>query len=1135
MFAPILVFTVASAAQADTKTWTGAVSDVWSVAGNWAGGVPADGDRLVFPDDAAADRSLTNDLASGLDVYDMTFTGDGYTITGNDIDIVAGITNSASFDGNALDVDLSLSGSQTFAIMHYGGTIDLNGNDLHIGGFVEGAIVGTGNVTAAGLGLYGTSTFSGQITNDGGLLVDGTVTGADIVANGFPSGFPTLRGSGVIGTTTGDYIAPGGTLSADLAFVDGIGVLATGDLTPFKLQMQLNGTVPGVGHDQIAVTGGIDLTLPFADPPMTGFSAFLELTVGYAVTSGTSFVLIDNDGSDPVTGTFHDLPEGASVVSGLYIFEISYVGGDGNDIVVTCTSSPKTWTGAVSDLWSVAGNWEGGVPADGDRLVFPDDAAADRSLTNDLASGLDVYDMTFSGDGYTITGNDIDLSAGVTSSFSDNAVHLDLRLTDSQNLAAIHYAGTIDLNGNDARVQGFMEGSIVGTGNVTAAGLGLYGTSTFSGQISNDGGLLVDGTVTGADIVADGLPSGFPTLRGSGVIGTTIGDYIAPGGTLSADLGFVDGIGVLATGDLTPFKLQLQLNGAIPGIGYDQVNVAGGIDLTLPFADPPLTGYSAFLELGLGFTPARGQEFLLVDNDENDAVTNQFHLLAEGASFNLGPYPFTISYVGGTGNDVVVTSLSGDPFNAAPESSDDPYELDTGDAGPGAEPAVGSFATNRSRIARVPRSGEPTLEVEGDGVLANDTDPDDDDLSIVQAPIRSVRGGIVTVAPSGSFTYQPADGFRGTDSFLYLAGDGKGGVGYAYASIFVHTCGDGDPESPVEECDDGNTFDGDGCDTNCTTTRCGNDIVSDGEQCDDGNETAGDCCSPVCSFESAATTCRVAVSPCDVAEACTGTDSVCPSDGFVAAGLACPGDGNPCTNDVCDGTGSCGVNNAAPCDDADACTVDDVCTAGACSGSTLDCDDDNLCTTDSCVAESGCVHDAVPLEESSCVLSARAKIQVSDPDGEEKNRLTWQWSSGEAFDHADLGVPDASSGTRYAICVYDESAGVFTLAVSAQIAPSEALWTSKDPKGYQYKDKLGSSGGVTKAQIKPGEAGRTRIKMSATGVNLVLPGAAGGTYFRQDQTVVAQLVHSLGMCWSSRFGVNDTGTNDPQSFKAQVK
>jgi cysteine-rich repeat protein len=49
-----------------------------------------------------------------------------------------------------------------------------------------------------------------------------------------------------------------------------------------------------------------------------------------------------------------------------------------------------------------------------------------------------------------------------------------------------------------------------------------------------------------------------------------------------------------------------------------------------------------------------------------------------------------------------------------------------------------------------------------------------------------------------------------------------------------------------EECDDGNAVNGDGCDNNCTITRCGNGVVTLGEVCDDANTVDGDGCNNTC-------------------------------------------------------------------------------------------------------------------------------------------------------------------------------------------------------------------------------------------------------------------------------------------------
>jgi TonB family protein len=68
-------------------------------------------------------------------------------------------------------------------------------------------------------------------------------------------------------------------------------------------------------------------------------------------------------------------------------------------------------------------------------------------------------------------------------------------------------------------------------------------------------------------------------------------------------------------------------------------------------------------------------------------------------------------------------------------------------------------------------------------------------------------------------------------------------------------CGNGSIEVG-EQCDDGNTSDGDGCASTCrieiaprATAVCGNGTVEAGEQCDDGNTAGGDGCSSVCRTE----------------------------------------------------------------------------------------------------------------------------------------------------------------------------------------------------------------------------------------------------------------------------------------------
>ncbi len=84
----------------------------------------------------------------------------------------------------------------------------------------------------------------------------------------------------------------------------------------------------------------------------------------------------------------------------------------------------------------------------------------------------------------------------------------------------------------------------------------------------------------------------------------------------------------------------------------------------------------------------------------------------------------------------------GPPSNTAPIGVDDDYSTDEGVA----------------------------LSVDAPGVLANDTDGDDDALTATAA--TQPEHGEVAVAEDGSFTYTPKSGFSGTDTFTYRADDG---------------------------------------------------------------------------------------------------------------------------------------------------------------------------------------------------------------------------------------------------------------------------------------------------------------------------------------------------------------------------
>jgi cysteine-rich repeat protein len=93
-----------------------------------------------------------------------------------------------------------------------------------------------------------------------------------------------------------------------------------------------------------------------------------------------------------------------------------------------------------------------------------------------------------------------------------------------------------------------------------------------------------------------------------------------------------------------------------------------------------------------------------------------------------------------------------------------------------------------------------------------------------------------------------------------------------------------------------------GCIAALQQSACGNGMLEVNEECDDGNTADGDCCSAACLFET--TECRPAAGECDAAETCTGSSFPCPADGLDPAGTPCTADANPCTLDQCDGASS---------------------------------------------------------------------------------------------------------------------------------------------------------------------------------------------------------------------------------------
>jgi fibro-slime domain-containing protein len=168
-------------------------------------------------------------------------------------------------------------------------------------------------------------------------------------------------------------------------------------------------------------------------------------------------------------------------------------------------------------------------------------------------------------------------------------------------------------------------------------------------------------------------------------------------------------------------------------------------------------------------------------------------------------------------------------------------------------------------------------------------------------------------------------------------------------------CGDGKVNQPSEQCDDGNTVPGDGCNGICqiepgftcppaggpctSNYVCGNGVLDPGEVCDDGNAKSGDGCSSDCLSIEPGYLCTTPGQPCVAQWVC--------GNGRVEQGEQCD-DGNTKSGDGCSST--CQIETGWVCLYPDkACTKAPYCGDGILQPTNGEvCDDGNSKSGDGC-------------------------------------------------------------------------------------------------------------------------------------------------------------------------------------------
>ncbi|MEY4179831.1 MAG: hypothetical protein RLY70_3405 [Planctomycetota bacterium] len=705
--------TLAAGIAAGTTTFTGAVTALGDGAGpalTVASGVTG---LVRFQSTIAGQSGL---LASGNSSslrFDMDVTlADGDTATNLAGAVQLDGLTWSSFDGAAFGAT-TLSTAAVF-IDTKGGLLSFasiagGGQDLTLlagvgGGTTTfaGAVTGLGDGSGAALtvatGVTGQVWFQGTLTTNSGISVpngaslrldDNTTLNAgdtsssllgDLRLDGMT--FVSQRAL-VIGDAATDALTiSGGAVAISLANLNATITAGISATAPLSVSLGTGvftqiGSV-ALGAQSLTVTAGdVELqgtmsgsgTVVFAPYPATA-------TIGVGGASGTfnvndaELALFMDGFSDLRIG---DLAAGSGAVaidSSLFLDSVTIVGGTVSATQISATGSAVTLrarTGGIQDRGDAGTDIvaaavtliaAGDIGASGDSLsvststLETDTSSANGAQYLDLSSGTPTATVN-SGTGTVratngtmqFTSND-SLNSQTTLVVAAGSVADLAASTTAINQLVIDGGSVVGTTGTLASVSsvdlrsGSVAVALVGSAGLTKSTTGtatLSGVNSYSGATAvNAGTLLVDGSLASGSAVT--VASG-ATLGGSGVVGGSVG--VSAGGTLAPG----NSPGTLSTGSVTLASgstFHVEVNG--PNAGeFDRLNVTGTVDLG-----------GANLAVTLGYSPAAGTVFRIIDNDGVDAVTDTFASLADGASPSGWTAGF-ISYFGGDGNDVTVT------------------------------------------------------------------------------------------------------------------------------------------------------------------------------------------------------------------------------------------------------------------------------------------------------------------------------------------------------------------------------------------------------------------------------------------------------------------------------------------------
>ncbi len=593
----------------------------------------ADGVSVNFPLIVSGNGTIDIRASQFVTVYDNgVYTGKLQTENGS-LKIEANqqaTRDTGEFNGVSIIAGtVQSTGSGNISIKGKGGegSFDTTGTSYGVVVNTGGKILstGTGTITVEGTGGNRTS---GAIVGSELYGVYVYLSGSEISST---SGAIQIKGQGGASNDTGSYgvAVRGGkiqTSGAGTLTIDGTGGTVTGGNS---LQLDSAGVTVTKDDDTIPAAGVITST-------GTGANAGNIIITGIAGNGG-------NGGSQ---GIRIDTPGTVTTVDGSLTFNgTGGTGGIGSLGISIRGDVTASGLGAIN-LTGTAGNSTGtfsthGINVHSGGAVTVKDGNLTITGTGGNTTENAGFNMASAGTGTvkttgagTITVNADTIKLNSNASIDGGTSTVTLRQKTNGRLinagsALDSTANTLELS--DAELDLVTAGTlIIGDGN--------SGTLTVSADITRPASTIMQ-LLSGGDVVI----SGGQVNTGGGTLLLDCGN--SPAAVKPTKFNTDVTAGTLSFGS----DLAIVIDGTTVDTNYTQLNVVGAVDLT-----------GVDLKLSGSYSPVGSEIFTIVENDGADAVTGTFNGLAEGATISnfLGSgLNATITYQGGSGNDVVITTV----------------------------------------------------------------------------------------------------------------------------------------------------------------------------------------------------------------------------------------------------------------------------------------------------------------------------------------------------------------------------------------------------------------------------------------------------------------------------------------------